>query len=127
VATQILELTGSAVAKPPVGSPSGLPTTLVTYDEKLALSRTVSNIYTLTVDTAVSVSLGALTGVNFLSIRTDGAKVRVRLTSTDGSQQSVPVDTLLILRCDSVDITAIDLTRATAIDTDVAVVLGQKA
>ena len=127
MATQLLELTGSAVTKPPVGNPSGLPTTLVSYDEKVALARSVSNIYTLTVDTAVSVSLGALTGVNFLSIRTDGAKVRVRITSSDGSQQAVPVDTLLILRCDSVDITAVDLTRATSTDTDVYVVLGQKA
>ena len=123
---QNLAFTGSATLKPPVGFPSGQPTTLVSYDEKVSLDKNLSGNITLSTDNATSMSLGALTGVNWLSIRALGAKVRVRITSSDGTTQAIPVDPTLILRCDSVDITAIDVTRTTSIETEVFYVFGQK-
>ena len=123
---QNLAFTGSVTLKPPVGFPSGQPTTLVSYDEKVSLDKNLSGNITLSTDNATSISLGALTGVNWLSIRALGAKVRVRITSSDGTTQAVPVDPTLILRCDSVDITAIDVTRTTSIETEVFYVFGQR-
>lgn len=123
---QNLGFTGSATLKPPVGTPSGQPTTLVNYDEKVSLDKCLTGNLSLTVDTAVSISLGSLTGVNWLSIHALGAKVRVRITSSDGSTQAIPVDPTLILRSDSVDITAIDVTRTSNIETEVFYVFGQK-
>lgn len=123
---QMLTFEGSAQLEPPVGNPSGQPTTLVSYDEKLALARELTTNYTLTSDSAQVVALGPLTGVNFLSIRALGGKIRVRLTSSDGTTQALPVDPFLIIRSDSVDITAIDLTRVTLVETEVFVVMGQK-
>lgn len=118
---------GSVDMAAPVGSPSGQPQTLISYNEISYTEKVLSQNIFLGVDTPVAVSLGQLSGVNFLSIRADGAKIRVRITSTDGSTQAVPVDPLLVLRCDSTDITAIDITRTAGIDTDVYIVLGKKS
>ena len=123
---QNLAFTGSASLKPPVGTPSGQPTTLVSYDEKVSLDKCLTGNLTLSTDNATSISLGSLTGVNWLSIRALGAKVRVRITSSDGTSQAIPVDPTLILRSDSVDITAIDVTRTASIETEVFYVFGQK-
>jgi len=123
---QTLELEGSLSLKPPVGSPSGQPMTLMSYSEKVPLERQLTTNMTLTSDSAASVSLGTLTGVNCLSIRAVGGKVRLRVTSADGSLQALPVDPIVILRCDSADITALDVTREAGIETEVFIVLGQK-
>jgi hypothetical protein len=92
------------------------------YTQKY-LVQTVS----LTTDNPTALTLGTLSEANFLVMRADGGKVRVRITSSDGTSQSIPVDPFLILRCDSVGITAIDITRTTGTDTDVYAVLGEKA
>ena len=127
MSTQLLKRTGSDVIAPPVGNPSGQPSTLVSTDETLALRNYLNTVVYLTVDTAVAVSLGPLTGVNYLSIRSGDSKVRVRLTSADGTTQAVPVYPSFSLRSDTVDITAIDLTRTAGIDSEVFIVMGQKA
>lgn len=124
---QRLKLEGSVEVSSPVGNPSGHPQALVQLAEILYTGKYSVQTVTLSADNATSLSLGALSEANFLVIRVDGGKVRVRITSSDGTSQSIPVDPLLILRCDSVGITAIDITRTTGIDTDVYAVLGQKA
>lgn len=124
---QMLKLDGSLSLAPPVGSPSGQPSVLLTLNESVALDRQLSTNVTLSSDAVASVSIGPLTGVNYLSVRASGGKVRVRITSSDGTTQAIPVDPLLILRCDSVNITAIDLTREAGIETEVFLVLGQKS
>lgn len=124
---QRLKLEGSVEVSSPVGNPSGHPQALVQLAEILYTGKYSVQTVTLSADSATSLSLGALSEANFLVIRVDGGKVRVRITSSDGTSQSIPVDPLLILRCDSVGITAIDITRTTGIDTDVYAVLGQKA
>lgn len=127
MAQQKLTFAGSVDLGAPVGNPSGQPQALVSFDEISYTQRVLTTNIRLTADTAVSLSLGQLAAVNFLSIRADGGKVRVRITSADGTSQSIPVDPFLILRCDSVGITAIDITRTAGIDTDVYAVLGEKS
>lgn len=123
---QTLELNGSLSLKPPVGSPSGQPSVIATFLEKVSLERQLVANYTLSGDTAVSVTLTPLTGVNFLMVKASGGELRVRITSTDGSTQAIPVDSLLVLISNTVDITAIDLLREAGIQTEVFLVLGQK-
>lgn len=123
---QTLELSGSLSLKPPVGTPSGQPSTIATFSEKVSLERQLSANYTLTVDTAVSVTITPLTGVNFLMVKASGGELRVRITSSDGTTQAIPVDSLLVLISNTVDITAIDLLREAGIETEVFLVLGQK-
>lgn len=123
--TQMLTFTGEVALEPPAGNSSGQPTVLVSYAEKVAEERSLTTTYSLTVDTPVSVDFGPLTAANFVSLRVSGAKIRVRVTSADGTSQSLPVDPTLILRSDSVGITAIDLTRTATYDTDVYVVLAK--
>ncbi len=124
---QELKLEGAITIANPVGSPSGQPTVLLTLEEKVYLKRVLSTNVSLTTDVATPVSLGALAAVNFLSIRAEGGYVRVRITSSQGATQSIPVDPSLILQSDDLDITAIDLLRESTVDTEVYIVLGEKA
>lgn len=82
---------------------------------------------TLAADAPAAVNLGGLSNVHVLVLRAVGGKVRVRLTSTDGSQQSVPVDGLLVVVSLSVPITAIDVTRVAGVETQVDVFMGERA
>lgn len=124
---QLLTRTGSDTITPPVGNPSGQSTVLVSVDERMALQRVLSTNLSLGTDSPVTVSLGTLSEVNYMTVRADGGKVRLRLTSSDGTSQSIPVDPSFSLRSDSVGITAIDVTRVTNTETEVFIVLGQKA
>ena len=123
---QTLELTGSLTSKPPVGTPSGQPSVVATFLEKIPLARQLATNYKLDGDSVVAVNISPLTGVNFLMVKASGGELRVRITSTDGSTQAIPVDSLLILISNTVDITAIDLLREAGIQTEVFLVLGQK-
>lgn len=78
-------------------------------------------------DSPVGVPFGGMAGVNTLIVKALDGKVRVRVTSADGTAQAVPVDSLLILQSSSVNITAVDFTRVSGAETTVEVFLGQKA
>ena len=127
MSTHYLKRVGSDTISPPAGNPSGQPTVLVQKDETAPLRNYLSTVVYLTSDSVVTVSLGPLTGVNYLSIRSGDAAVRVRLTSSVGTSQAFSVYPSLDLRSDTVDITAIDLTRTSGIDSEVFIVMGQKA
>lgn len=63
-------------------------------------------------DNPVTIPLAGLSGgANVASLSTSGGKVKASLSSTDGSGQAVPVDPTLLVRSDSVAITAITVTR----------------
>ncbi|MFA6166754.1 MAG: hypothetical protein WC700_09065 [Gemmatimonadaceae bacterium] len=120
-----LSLQGAVVTTPVVtGAGSGLNQDIVQLNETVALVEKTSAGYTLSVDTAVSVGLGGLTAVHFVQLKAS-AKIRVRVTSADGTAAAIPVDSLLILINLSVPITAIDLTRVAGQSTTVQVLLGQ--
>lgn len=106
---------------------SGQAQVAASFEEQLSVESVLVTNLTLSSDSPVSLSLGPLTGVNLLSIRAVGGKIRVRVTSSDGTSQGLPVDPVLVLMSDSVDITAIDLTRTANIETEVFVVMAQKS
>lgn len=66
----------------------------------------------LDTDSPESVAFGDLPSASLVYLYAIGGKVRARLTSADGTQQSIPVDPLGFIVSLTVPITAIDLTRA---------------
>ncbi len=125
--SDLLQISGSLTTTPTSGNPSGDPEVEAQISERVGLiNKSISN-YQLETDSPVSVNFSGLTNCNVLMVKTVGGKVRVRLTSADGSTQAVPVDSLLILIDLSVPVTAIDLTRVPAVSTTVRVFLGERA
>ncbi len=127
MAYKILELQGSVTIDNQAGMVSGQPAVAASINERMTSTSDLSAKYILTADTAQSVNLGGLANVNFLSVRAVGGKIRVRITSSDGTSQSIPVDPILVLRSDSVNITALDLTRLANTETEVHIVLAERA
>lgn len=127
MSTQIAKFCGSLdVSSAAALLGSGQAQVAAAYQEQLSVDGVLVTNLTLSSDSPVSVSLGPLSGVNLLSIRAVGGKIRVRVTSSDGSSQALPVDPVLVLMSDSVDITAIDLTRTADIETEVFIVMAEK-
>ena len=124
----VFGLSGSFTTNPTPGcNPSGLMAGGTPIDEIVTLSAKKYDDVNLDVDTPVSVSFGGLASASVLYVKTEGGKVRVRITTADGAQQSIPVDTMLLLISLAVPITAVDLTRVVGTATIVHVFLGQKA
>lgn len=122
-----LRLTGSYSTTPYVGVRSGIPSVESPIDERVILVNKTIGQYDLTVDTPVPVDLSGLTQVNVLFVKAIGGKIRLRLTSADGSQQAIPVDSFFALISLSTAITAIDLTRTPGTVTTVDIFMGQRA
>ena len=109
----------------PLGS--GCPTITIPFDEQVTLVVKNYDEVDLSVDTPVSVSFGGVVNASVVVISTvNGAKVTARITSADGTTQSIPIDDTFILISRSVPVTAIDLTRLPATATKVKVFLGEK-
>lgn len=125
--SDIFAITGSYSATPASGTPSADPIITAALDERLMLATEVVSQIALTSDTPVVLPLGGLSSINTLIVKCVGGKVRVRITSADGSQQAVPVDTFLALISASVPMTAVDVTRTPGVQTIVRYFLGQKA
>lgn len=125
--TEVFELSGSFNSEPAVGDPAGSVLPSSNFNEKFYLKTKEVAQYTLTDDNPKTIALGGLTQVHVIMLRASGGKVRVRLTSADGSTQSIPVDPTLHLISLSVPITAIDVTRVTGISTIVNVFIGEKS
>lgn len=123
----IFALTGSYSATPASGTPSADPIITAALDERQMLATAQYSQLTLTNDSPVSLPLGGLSSINTLIVKCVGGKVRVRVTSADGSQQAVPVDSFLALISASVPMTAVDVTRSPGVTTIVRYFLGQKA
>lgn len=120
-------LSGSYTAVPMGGAASLDPSFDAPLNEALVLQAKQYLPVHLTVDTPVAVPYGTVTNAHIVVLKAAGGKVKARLTSADGSQQIVPFDGVLIVRSDSVPITAIDLIRLPATDIIVRVFLGEKA
>ena len=121
----VLKLQGCWVSHP-VSSPfSGNPEIETPFDESMATVADTVGSYTLSTDGPQAVSLGGLSLVHAVFIKTCGGKVTATITSADGTSQSVPVDPLFQLFCYSVPITAITLTRNPGVVTLVNVFLAQ--
>ncbi len=127
--TDTLAITGSLQTQPTNPSASGLSSVLTQLAETLVLqSKCVPGEYDLTSDSPQVVSFGALAQINFFFIKINGGgHVRVRITSSDGTQQAIPVDQISLNICSLVAITAMDLTRDPGVETLVDIILGQAA
>ena len=120
-------LDGSYSVEPASGSPSGDPEISTPLSEVVSIDEKSVIKMKLTDDNPALVSFGAITNAHIVFVRARGSKVRARLTSADGSQQSVPVDPPLLSISQTVPITAVDLTRTAGVETTVQVFLGEKA
>lgn len=118
-------LQGTFQSIPILGSPSAQPRVESPISETAQLTNRELGQYTLTSDSAQVVSLGGLSEANVIIIKAVGGKIRVRLTSADGSQQAIPVDSFLALISLTEPYTAIDITRTPATETIVSTFLGQ--
>ena len=114
----VTPLGGSASLDPSIDSP---------LNEALTLQSKQYIPIHLTTDAATPVPYGTVVNAHIVILKAAGGKVKATLTSADGSAQVVPFDTVLIVRSDSMPITAISLTRTLATDTTVRVFLGEKA
>lgn len=130
MASDLLTLQGSLATTPQGGSLplSGFPSTLTQFDERQVLDNLLVQRVELTADAPVAVNFGALSlGATVVQIKCVGGKVRVRVTSTDGATQAIPVDTFALWFSNSVPVTALDLTRVPGVATTVEVILGHRA
>jgi hypothetical protein len=121
--------TGLWVSEPASGLASGDPQVMANISESLYARRQKVAVLELDTDSPESVSFDDMTaGVAVVNIQAFGGKVRARLTSADGSAQSLPVDPCLNLISRSVPVTALDLTRVAGAGTiKVVVFLAEKA
>lgn len=122
-----LKFTGDLMTTPAVGAPSGRASVRVPFDEVLSLTGALPvATYELTSDSPQAVAFGGLADVAFVMVRlVSGGRVRVRLTSAEGSAQAVPVDEFLILKSRRSPFTAMDLTRDAGVASVVEVFLGK--
>ncbi len=123
----IFKLLGAYTTQPTSGSPSGDPEVSAPLSESVGLVRKSVASFNLTADTATVIPLNGLTQVNVLVVKTIGGKVRLRITSADGTTQAIPVDSFYASISLSVPITAIDVTRVAGQQTTVRAFLGERA
>jgi len=120
-------LSGSYTTKPAGSLSAGCPSVECAISEVVQLERYHVDQIQLSGDTPVAVNFGGITNAAVIVVKVTGAKVRVRLTSADGSAQCVPVDDWFAVVCQTVPVTAIDVTRAAGgATTDVCVFLGEQ-
>lgn len=122
------KLDGSWSTTPSSGvGDSGCAVLSAPLTETITLEKKLFQDIVLDVDAPVVVSFGGLTAAHVVSIATQGQKIRARMTSADGTDQSVPIDDLFLNISRTVPITAIDLMRVAGAETLVKVFLGQTA
>lgn len=124
----LFELSGGVSTRPISGQPSGCPSIDTPLNEKVQLERFATQELELTTDATVPIDFCGLTKANVVTVKVaSGSKVRIDFTSSDGTDQSVPVDSFLALISEAVDITALTVTRlAGGLTTRVKVFLGEK-
>jgi hypothetical protein len=121
------KLSGSYSTQPLSGSPSADPEVTAPIEELITLKNKAISLYELTADAVQVVGLCGLTNAHVVIVKTVGGKVKLRLTSADGTTQSVPVDSFFCVISQSVPFTALDLTRVSGVTTTVKVFLGERA
>lgn len=123
----VFKLLGSYTTAPYSGAPSAAPTLAAVLDEQLALKAKSIQEYRLEADPAQVVDFGGLAAAHVLIVKCVGGKAKLRLTSADGVEQVIPVDSFAMLFSESVPYTALDLTREAGIEVTATIFLGEKA
>lgn len=122
------QLQGSWGTTPQTGAllASGAPSIVAPISETVILSQKNFDDYTLSADSVQAVAFGGVVNASVIEISCD-RKIKVRLTSADGTTQVIPVDGHLSLISKTVPFTAIDLQRVAGQETRVKVFIGQKS
>lgn len=126
MSTDTYTLRGAWDISPNSTASSGSPSLGVPFEEIHVTDKFYVDEVELLADVPVAVSFGGITNAHIIGITSD-RKVRIRLTSSDGTQQSIPVDGFLKLISRTTPITAIDLTRVAGQTTTVRIFLCQRA
>lgn len=104
---------------------SGCPTFNTPIAETVLLAKKQFTDVALDADAVEAVPFGDVVNAHVVMMKAT-RKVTVRLTTSEGATQIVPVDTVLQLISESVPYTAIDLQRVVGQSTSVKVFLGEK-
>jgi hypothetical protein len=120
-------LQGSYSSTPLMGNPSGIPSVSAPIEEKVQLSAAAIQSYYLETDDPVVVNLPAMgvDEVGVLMVKTIGGKVVLTVTTTDGEEQTIPVESFLAWTTTSAPITALSITRAPSTVISVQLFMGQ--
>jgi hypothetical protein len=81
----------------------------------------------LTNDAAENLPFGCIDGATVVIVKAVGGPIKLRLTSADGTDQVVPVDTFAAIMSASVPFTAVSVQRSPGVATTVRFFLGQLA
>ena len=122
-------LTGNYATSPVTGPMSGFPMTQTPIQELMQFrSAPITPEFLLTDDTVHVVDLCGLAAVNVLALKVVGSKITLRVTSTDGADQAIPVDGFFIDMTRTVPITALSIQRLTGgVQTTVSIFMGERA
>ena len=120
--SDLLRISGSLSVAPTSGTPSGHGLENMPIDEQVGVDHARANMhYKLVSDSPQPVSLDGL-NVIVMTMKAS-APVVTRITSVDGTTQSIP-GTFILIRTDDVPITAIDVTRQPGVETQVDLTIG---
>ena len=120
------KLSGSYIAEP-IDDFSGSLSIECELDEVVSLNQKMSLQLSLNSDSPVSVPFGSLASACVVVVKAVGGKVKLTMTSADGTAQVIPVDSFLCVTALAVPYTAITVTRVPATTTTVQVFLGESA
>lgn len=125
--TDRFQLKGSYSTSVLSGSPlSGGAQVGAQLDEHLQLGKKAISELSLDGDAPVTVDLCGMAVAHVVILRTNARHVTARVTSADGTTQSIPVNPLAVIISKNVPVTALDLTRAPGVSTTVNVFLGER-
>lgn len=122
----LFTLTGTYAAYPSAGAPSADPTITAPIDERVNLDLELASVVQLTSDAPVALPFGGLTSAAVVVVKAVGGAVVLRLTSAEGSQQRVPVDSFAVLMSNTTPYTAVDVQRTPGAITTVKFYLGER-
>lgn len=127
--TDVFSLTGTLQTVPADASASGLSTVISQLSESLILqTKCVPGEYDLQSDSPQVVAFGALAFVNVIFVKVNGGSpITLAMTSSAGTLQATPVDSVAFIISQGVNITAIEITRTPGVETLVDIILGQAA
>lgn len=123
----VYKLSGSYSTQPAQGAPSGKASESALLNEVVYLSVKTTNEILLSDATPVDVPFGGVDEAAVVFLKSVGGPVEVKLTTSLGVDQVIPIDGMLQLISVSNPVQSITLTRTSSVNTLVNVFLGEKA
>lgn len=112
---------------PGYAMPSGDPLITAPVDERQTLGLELAGQLLLLDDSETPLPFGGLSEASVVVLKAVGSAIKVRLTSTAGSEQVVPLDSFMVLMNASDPFTAITVQNQTLAPVTVKFFLGQRA